>query len=171
MNNQTNWIAHHGIKGQKWGVRRYQNEDGSLTTNGKKRRLNLNKINKKIEDFNKKRMHDFKMRTDPLYRRTHSRHPWYEKSTKKDPWDEKPSKTKSLEKSKSKSTKKKNKELKKAFAYEARSSNKTLLGNIYDRITGADKIYAQAKMKTASSAEKQKAIKEYYKTHFKKKKG
>ena len=30
-------IKHHGIKGQKWGVRRYQNEDGSLTNAGKKR--------------------------------------------------------------------------------------------------------------------------------------
>ena len=30
-------IKHHGIKGQKWGVRRYQNEDGSLTEKGKKR--------------------------------------------------------------------------------------------------------------------------------------
>lgn len=30
-------IAHHGIKGMKWGVRRYQNADGSLTTAGKKR--------------------------------------------------------------------------------------------------------------------------------------
>lgn len=28
---------HHGIKGQKWGVRRYQNPDGSLTPEGKKR--------------------------------------------------------------------------------------------------------------------------------------
>lgn len=28
---------HHGIKGQKWGVRRYQNADGSLTPEGQKR--------------------------------------------------------------------------------------------------------------------------------------
>ena len=31
------YLAHHGIKGQKWGVRRYQNEDGSLTSEGKDR--------------------------------------------------------------------------------------------------------------------------------------
>ena len=30
-------IYHHGVKGQKWGVRRYQNKDGSLTARGKKR--------------------------------------------------------------------------------------------------------------------------------------
>lgn len=31
------YLAHHGIKGMKWGVRRYQNEDGTLTAAGKKR--------------------------------------------------------------------------------------------------------------------------------------
>ena len=31
-------LYHYGIKGQKWGVRRYQNKDGSLTSAGKKRR-------------------------------------------------------------------------------------------------------------------------------------
>lgn len=32
-----NELYHHGIKGQKWGVRRYQNKDGSLTKAGQKR--------------------------------------------------------------------------------------------------------------------------------------
>lgn len=30
-------LCHHGILGQKWGIRRYQNADGSLTAQGKKR--------------------------------------------------------------------------------------------------------------------------------------
>lgn len=30
-------ICHHGIKGQKWGVRRFQNKDGSLTAKGRQR--------------------------------------------------------------------------------------------------------------------------------------
>lgn len=33
----TNELYHHGILGQRWGVRRYQNKDGTLTAAGKKR--------------------------------------------------------------------------------------------------------------------------------------
>lgn len=32
-------LYHHGIKGQKWGVRRFQNKDGTLTNTGKRRRI------------------------------------------------------------------------------------------------------------------------------------
>ncbi len=35
---EVTYIAHHGIKGQKWGVRRYQNKDGSYTDEGRRRR-------------------------------------------------------------------------------------------------------------------------------------
>ena len=31
-------LYHHGIKGMRWGIRRYQKEDGSLTPAGKKRK-------------------------------------------------------------------------------------------------------------------------------------
>ena len=33
----TDELYHYGTKGMKWGVRRYQNDDGSLTDKGKKR--------------------------------------------------------------------------------------------------------------------------------------
>lgn len=33
----SNYIYHHGIKGMKWGIRRFQNKNGSLTPAGKKR--------------------------------------------------------------------------------------------------------------------------------------
>lgn len=50
MNNYTivnGELYHHGVKGMKWGVRRYQNADGSFTPAGKKR---ISKQYKKTAD-------------------------------------------------------------------------------------------------------------------------
>lgn len=35
--NEHNYLCHYGVLGMKWGVRRYQNKDGSLTEAGKRR--------------------------------------------------------------------------------------------------------------------------------------
>lgn len=57
-------LQHHGIKGQKWGVRRFQNADGSLTNDGKRRysaeefreaKKQLDKSKDTIENISKKR--------------------------------------------------------------------------------------------------------------------
>lgn len=36
---EQDYLMHHGILGQKWGVRRYQNKDGSLTEEGRRKYL------------------------------------------------------------------------------------------------------------------------------------
>ena len=51
-----NELYHHGVKGQKWGVRRYQNPDGSLTPAGKKRALKVQ--NQYTELSKNKKYHD-----------------------------------------------------------------------------------------------------------------
>lgn len=47
-----NELYHYGVKGMKWGVRRYRNEDGSLTAAGKKRESKTAKriLKKDIKD-------------------------------------------------------------------------------------------------------------------------
>ena len=51
-----NTLTHHGIKGMRWGVRRYQNSDGTLTSAGKKRYRSA--VERKITDNVSRRLHD-----------------------------------------------------------------------------------------------------------------
>lgn len=46
---EGDWVAHHGIMGQRWGVRRFQNPDGTLTAKGRKR---YNKYEKQLKKQN-----------------------------------------------------------------------------------------------------------------------
>ena len=43
---QYGYLAHHGVKGMRWGVRNYQNPDGSLTEEGRRRYGTVEKYNK-----------------------------------------------------------------------------------------------------------------------------
>lgn len=51
----TTYLSHHGIKGQKWGVRRFQNPDGTYTSAGKKhRQLQESSEHKEYNEIKKK---------------------------------------------------------------------------------------------------------------------
>lgn len=64
-------LYHHGILGMKWGIRRYQNKDGSLTAAGRKRygskeALEVDKQLENVSDLNKALIKNRKMQlTDP----------------------------------------------------------------------------------------------------------
>lgn len=106
-------LYHHGIKGMKWGVRRYQKKDGSLTAAGKKRYYN--------EDGTLN-----------------------ERGVKK--------------------------YAKKYYAERSYNSNKTAMGKVYDKVTGAHKIAADISYGLYSKSSNREAANKYLAEQAKKKK-
>lgn len=54
---QNNELYHHGIKGQRWGVRRFQKKNGSLTPAGRKRqKQNMSQDAKEANAIKKKKV-------------------------------------------------------------------------------------------------------------------
>ena len=62
---QNGELYHYGVKGMKWGVRRYRNDDGSLTDFGKKRIAKkydkeISKVNRKLQkQYNSMYIHSY----------------------------------------------------------------------------------------------------------------
>ena len=60
-------LMHYGVKGMKWGVRRYQNADGSLTPKGKKR------ISKQYKNLSEKVTSDLNKKYNDMYVRSYNK--------------------------------------------------------------------------------------------------
>ena len=95
-----NELYHHGVKGQKWGVRRYQNKDGSLTPAGKKKEYKKSlETDKKIRRDLELKAYDSARFTDAYYKKLKSYSKKYEKTIAKDPTKSNP-KTQRMENTK-----------------------------------------------------------------------
>ena len=62
----SEYLAHSGIKGQKWGIRRYQNPDGSLTPEGKKRYSRIRRFGSSLSTATKDELADMRKNTRKL---------------------------------------------------------------------------------------------------------
>lgn len=68
---EDRYLIHHGIKGQRWGIRRFQNEDGTRTAAGKAREQKY-----EVNDRQQKKLEKVKNRTLNTIKRRETRDQW-----------------------------------------------------------------------------------------------
>ena len=83
-------LYHHGVKGQRWGVRRYQNKDGSLTVAGRQRQKESRRIRQSNQTIGKVRDIEDSMSSEDLYNLG------YDKGTTEPGWHNSPDHGKSI---------------------------------------------------------------------------
>ena len=97
----VNYISHHGILGMHWGIRRFQNKDGSLTPEGKKRYYSDNgqltqegrrhyydydfhgMLNNEGREFNKQASKDYNNYAETILNDTKKSNPDFDKKVKR----------------------------------------------------------------------------------------
>ena len=149
-------LYHHGIKGMKWGRRRYQNADGSLTPAGVKRYA---KAGYSQDSYNSN-----KSKAGKAYDKVTGAHKIagdvkYSMSSKKA--NEARANKYLADKEAARQAKETEKYAKKGYAQDAYNSNKSKAGKAYDKVTGAHKIAGRAKYEMSSDAERKQRAEKY----------
>lgn len=67
MEEYTNYLAHFGIKGMRWGIRRFQNPDGTLTLSGRRRYGVKPKVGESLSKRDKQRASKYRKEGTPVY--------------------------------------------------------------------------------------------------------
>lgn len=88
---KNDYLSHHGVLGQKWGIRRYQNKDGTLTDSGKKHYYKESlRADKKLRKELESKVYASSKLADAYYKKGNYYAKKYAKAVAKDPTESNP---------------------------------------------------------------------------------